>query len=244
MTKKILTPHIYRPQPVPRVLQTKKATRKRPVVQPKMKAPRIVTPVNSRAIQRNCGAPGCVDPTCNDPSNHGFENVRVMRGRVNYSGDVSPADVGGGSGTSQGSRNYVNDPATPYPQQVAIEYASNQGGGHSEFINQPLAPGQRADAGHIFGRQYGGIGNQNAAVFPQHPQTNRGNYYQGEPTRDLWRAHEDQVRGMAQSGAVTSVSVTLRDAPRISYEHACRYCHLIYVPGALFCGGCGRPVPN
>ena len=243
-SKKILAPPVFRPQPVPRVLQTKMRPGMRPVLQAKVKSPPAVTSSKSRAIQRNCGTPGCVDPTCHDPSNHGFENVRELRGRVVYSGQVSQSDIGSGSGTSTGSRSYVNSPATPYPQQIAIEYSSGMGGDRSEFINQPLAPGQRADAGHIFGRQYGGIGNQNASVFPQHPQTNRGNYYQGEPTRDLWRAHEDRIRGMAQSGSPTDVSVTLRDVQRISYERACRYCHLIYALGALFCAGCGRSVPN
>ena len=199
-------------------------------------------------IQRICKAPGCTDPDCHDPSNHGLDRVIRLRGRTIYHRRVDRSDIGRGSGTSKGTRKYVNSPGTPYPKQVSIEYSGvhkpGKGGrgGRSEFINQPLAKGQRADAGHIFGRQYGGKGNQDASVFPQHPQTNRGNYHKGKPTRQLWRAHEDEVRRSAQSGEKPYVSVTLRDQPRISYERWCRRCNVINPIGVAVCVDCGTPL--
>jgi hypothetical protein len=216
-------------------------------VQMRAKTPAASVPrrasFNSRTIQRNCGTPGCNNPSCLDPANHGFESVRTLRGRTVYSGSISSSDIGTGSGTSTGTRSYVNSPTTTYPSQVAIEYSTGSTGNRSEFINQPLALGQRADAGHIFGRQYGGVGNQDASVFPQHPQTNRGNSYLGQPTRDFWRGPEDEIRSLAQSGQTTDVSVTLRDVPRVTYERACSRCALIYPLMAVVCAGCGHVLP-
>lgn len=196
--------------------------------------------MNKNSIQRKCGAPGCDDPDCHDPKNHGFDVIRPLRGRTIYYGRIK--GVSKGTGTSTTTRKYVNARTTPYPKQVAIEYSGvrkHGKGGRSEFINQPLAKGQKADAGHIFGRQYGGIGNQKAAVFPQHPQTNRGNKYKGAATRHLWREHEDNVRSLAHRGLRVRVAVTLRDQRRLSYQRACE-CGLVYPPAAKVCSDCGR----
>ena len=215
--KTIVAPPVFRPQPARQVVQAK-------TTMPKAKPAPII---KSQSIQRICKAPGCTDPNCHDESNHGFEGVRRLRSGDIYHGRVDQGDIGTGSGTSKGTRQYVNDPGTPYPKQVSIEYAGVKKpgrGGRSEFRNKPLAKGQKADAGHIFGRQFGGIGNQNASVFPQHPQTNRGNKHKGKATRHKWRAHEDQVRRMAQSGEQPYVAVTLRREPRIRYRRACPQC--------------------
>ncbi len=231
--KTIVAPPVFRPQLAPKVVQPKTAA-------PKVKPLPIV---NSQSIQRICKTPGCTDPNCHDPSNHGVDRVMRLRGRTVYHRRVGRSDIGKGSGTSKGTRTYVNSPGTPYPKQVSIEYSGVHKpgrGGRSEFRNQPLAKGQRADAGHIFGRQFGGIGNQNASVFPQHPQTNRGNYHKGQPTRHLWRAHEDEVRRSAQSGEDPYVSVTLREEPRISYERWCRHCLAVNPIGVAVCVDCGH----
>jgi hypothetical protein len=213
--------------------------------QPKTKVTRpSVTPFNSNSIQRNCGAPGCEDPDCDDPRNHGIDGVWVMRGRTLYHRKVS--QIKKGTGTSTGTRKYVNSSSTAYPLGVSMEYSGirkrhkDKGGrgGHSEFRNYPLAKGQKADAGHIFGNQYGGLGNQNPAVFPQHPQTNRGNYYQGEPTRYLWRAHEVQIRATVQGCKKQRVTVGLRFAPRVKYGRYCKNCLLVYKAGEKVCKGC------
>lgn len=192
-----------------------------------------------RVVQRNCGTPGCTDPTCHDPSRHGFDRVFNLRGRTLYHGQINPTDIGTGTGTNPTTRQYVNSATTPYPQQVAIEYSTGPQGGSSEFINQPLAPGQRAQAGHIFGNQYGGYGNQPAAVFAQHPQTNMGNSHNGAPTFPLWRQHENQVRTLAESGSTVLNTVTLRDAERGSYARACSHCHRPNLPSATNCSSCG-----
>ncbi|MDQ1559872.1 MAG: hypothetical protein QOD32_2932 [Pyrinomonadaceae bacterium] len=247
-----VAPQVYRPQPVPKVLQTKTAGGQPPshaapsprlpvapsrlTIQPKMSS--SVRGV----IQRNCGTPGCNDPNCHDPNNHGHTRVHNLRGRDVYAGNVTAADIGTGTGTNQGTRNYVNSATTPYPQEIRIEYNSGVTGNFSSFPNQPLAPGQRADAGHIFGRQFGGYGNQNASVFPQHPQTNRGNSYQGQPTRDLWRAHEDAIRAQAQSGNPTDVSVALYSTPR-AIVRRCPSCNRDTLTSAATCPECGAFFP-
>ena len=169
-------------------------------------------------IQRYCGAPGCTSPTCNDVRNHNFNAVHNLRGRTVYNFEVPP-NVHRGTGTTQGTRNYVNDPTTPYPQQVAMEYSgSGATHGRTEFINAPLALGQRADAGHIRGGQNQGFGNQNAAVFPQNPQQNRGNSLHGQSTRSIWRGPEDEIREGSRQGETVNASVTLRNQPRTPYD--------------------------
>ena len=221
--KKTVAPPVFRPQPPPRVAQL----------------------MRSNTIQRNCGTPGCEDPNCTDPKNHGFGSVRVLRGRTLYHNTIK--NIKKGTGTSTGTRKYVNSSTTTYPRQVSMEYSgihkhhrTGGRGGRSEFINNRLAKGQKADAGHIFGNQYGGIGNQNAGVFPQHPQTNRGNYYKGKPTRQLWRYHEDEIRKLVQGGDEQLVTVSLRDRRRTSYRRYCRTCNLVYTKGQKVCRGCKR----
>lgn len=246
-------PAVYRPQPVPKILQTKTAgvqppshnapSPRRPAVAPSRSAIQPKTSGSARGvIQRNCGTPGCNDPNCHDPNNHGHERVFGLRGRTVYSGNITPADIGTGTGTNQNTRDYVNSATTPYPQEIRIEYSSGVTGNYSSFTNEPLAPGQRADAGHIFGRQYGGFGNQTASVFPQHPQTNRGNSYQGQPTRDLWRAHEDGIRAQAQSGNPTNVAVALHTTPR-PIVRRCPSCNRDTLTTAATCPECGAFFP-
>ncbi|BAZ50299.1 hypothetical protein NIES4103_29150 [Nostoc sp. NIES-4103] len=174
------------------------------------------TSINVSPIQRACRAPGCNDSNCHDESNHGFDAVRPMRDRTVYSSTVNPTDLGQGTGTTQGTRNYVN--SISYPQQVSMSYSNGSQGGHTEFENAPLRSGQRADAGHIRGQQNGGYGNQNAAVFPQNPQQNRGNHLNGQPTRAIWREHEDNIRNLTQGGQPTRMAVTLREQPRKRYS--------------------------
>jgi len=231
--KRPVAPPVYRPDGIAKSLRVGPS---RLTIQQKSARGRAV-------IQRYCRAPGCNDPLCHDESNHGIDRVFGLRGRNVYSrGDVGPGDVGGGTGTNPGVRQYVNSPAAQYPQEIRISFAAGGVDGSSSFPNYPLAPGQRADAGHIFGRQYGGIGNQNAAVFPQHPQTNRGNSYQGEPTRELWRGPEDAVRGQAQAGNPVDVSVALYNVPRPRIRH-CPGCNRDTFTSAANCPYCGAVLP-
>lgn len=169
-------------------------------------------------IQRVCGAPGCTDPFCFDTANHGFDRVMDLRAGPLYNWTSNPGDARG-TGTSTGTRSYVNQPDSYYPQEIRTSYHSEGGGGFTEFGNAPLRSGQRADAGHIRGRQNGGLGDDNVGVFSQNPQQNRGNYLDGEPTRDIWRAHEDEQRRLRESGASVNTTVVLRDEPRFVYPH-------------------------
>jgi hypothetical protein len=235
-------PPVYKPQPTPKVLQTKQAVGRqagqgqRPAPQPMPPSP----PRGPAVVQRYCGTPGCNDPNCNDPRNHGFDHVYNLRSGTLYSGSINSYDIKTGTGTSSGTRKYVNSPQTVYPEELSIRHTTTttgKGGGFSEFINEPLAPGQKADAGHIFGNQYGGFGNQNPSVFPQHPQTNRGNYYNGEPTRHLWRENEDQIRERAEQGNTTQVVVSLREHSRPKFPY-CSRCDKVYSFGKTQCPRC------
>jgi hypothetical protein len=244
--KRPVAPPVYHPQATPKAAQRKMlnpAANRTPPVAPSRLTIQQKSARGRAVIQRYCRAPGCNDPLCHDESNHGIDRVFGLRGRNVYSrADVGPGDVGGGTGTNPGVRQYVNSPAAQFPQEIRISFAAGGVDGNSSFPNYPLAPGQRADAGHIFGRQYGGIGNQNAAVFPQHPQTNRGNSYQGEPTRELWRGPEDAVRGQAQAGNPVDVSVALYNVPRPRIRQ-CPGCNRDTFTSAANCPYCGAVLP-
>ncbi|WP_081987792.1 DUF4157 domain-containing protein [Sphingomonas sp. 37zxx] len=192
------------------------------------------------AIQRSsaCRTPGCTNPNCPGEGAHGFDRIYNLRGQTVYHGVITPNDIGQGTGTNQTTRNYVNSPSTNYPEQIAINYSGGGVSGFSEFINQPLNPGQRADAGHIFGNQYGGFGNQSASVFPQHPQTNRGNSYNGQPTSHIWRQNEDKIRKNTQSGNNTGVVVKLRPNARPKYDRVCPHCQEQNLSNRTLCWNC------
>lgn len=122
---------------------------------------------------------------------------------------VLKSDLNTGTVTSQGTRNYVNDPSTFKPDAVLFDYASANStkkstqtvtGNKNAYevenpeSDRPYKSGRYWDAGHKLGRQNGGLGNDDDWVFPQNPAFNQGNSRNMddvEETHPLWRSHED-----------------------------------------------------
>jgi hypothetical protein len=137
-------------------------------------------------------------------------------GRIIYA-QMSPQELTHGTGTNQGTRDYVNDPNTPVPQYVQTSYSMSGGQtGHTEFQNLPSHSGRWA-AGHTFARQNGGPGNVNSGVFPQNSQINSGNSYNGTPTYDTWRRHEQNINTALRSGQTVGQAVHLNNQVRTPY---------------------------
>lgn len=150
-----------------------------------------------------------------DGPNHRVFN---LRGRDVHSFQVQPQHLDTGTGTNQGVRNHVNGPAQ-VPGQVGFSWQVGDQGGSGEFQNAPSNNG-RWQAGHLLARQNGGLGNVNEMVFPQNGQINMGNSYQGQPTFDQWRGHEQQFHNQVdQQQTQGNWSVTLRDQPRTPYQN-------------------------
>ena len=133
---------------------------------------------------------------------------------------VLKSDLNTGTGTSEGTRNYVNNPKTYKPDSILFDYQSAQSpkagvkevkGNKSAFeVENPEADysyksGKLWDAGHKLGRQNGGLGNDNDWVFPQNPAFNQGNsknMSDVDETRPWWRQHEDDFHeGVKKDGA-------------------------------------------
>jgi hypothetical protein len=143
--------------------------------------------------------------------------VYNLRGRTVHSFDVAADQLGQGTETSPGTRDFVNGQVAA-PQEVGFSYSAGRKRGGGEFANEAPAGGGRWDAGHLLGRQNGGLGDVNAGVFPQNPQINRGNRLNGKPTRDTWRAHEDVFHSAVEGSGRGQWSVTTRDRPRVRYD--------------------------
>jgi hypothetical protein len=127
--------------------------------------------------------------------------------------------VSRGTGTTSDTREAVNSRTAPVSYRLS--YSGHSGGGSTELDNPPSHSG-RWDAGHIVGAQHGGYGHDPAAVFPQNAQYNRGNSYNGTPTYDDWRRHENNINQQARSGEVRQ-TVTTFGAPRVTFYN-CTQC--------------------
>ncbi len=133
---------------------------------------------------------------------------------------ITKSDLGTGTATTQGTRDYVNDAKTYKPDTVLFDYATgaNKVAGKNTVtardeahkMGNPEADrsyksGKIWDAGHKLGRQNGGKGDENDWVFPQNPALNQGNRRNMdgiEETHTKWRAHEDEFRkGVDKDGA-------------------------------------------
>ena len=135
---------------------------------------------------------------------------------------VLKSDLNTGTGTSKGTRAYVNDVNTFKPDEILFDYvtantsakatATVKGNKKAYSVENPLADksyksGIYWDAGHKLGRQNGGLGNDNDWVFPQNPAFNQGNSknmfnVDSEETRPAWRAMEDDFHnGVKKDGA-------------------------------------------
>ncbi|QEY18811.1 hypothetical protein D0C16_24220 [Cellvibrio sp. KY-GH-1] len=122
-----------------------------------------------------------------------------------YTFQVEPADIGTGTATTLGTRNYVNGGGAPLFPTASFAYGFFPGGGGwapgaapgplQVAPNPPAPPGVAYDVGHALGRQNGGLGHVNNWVFPQDRNVNRG--WAG--TFPLWRAHENAFRNGVQA---------------------------------------------
>lgn len=116
-----------------------------------------------------------------------------------YDFTVDKADMKNGSGTSTGTRDYVNSWKV-VPGTVNYSYKIYDVSNGDNLVDQdagttdnpdPMKANQRWDAGHSLGRQNGGLGDVDGWVFPQNPQFNRGNSYNGQKTYQDWRYCEN-----------------------------------------------------
>jgi hypothetical protein len=153
---------------------------------------------NAEPIQRNA-ALGAVRSILKEKGVVQKKSSGVAQRAVNaislgnpYTFTITKADLGTGTKTSAGTRNYVNNVGTAKPANVDwaaitwnamfVQQTNNQG-----TVNNPV-PAGNYDAGHALARQNGGLGNNNAWVFPQNPDVNQG--HAGRHAD--WRAHEQQ----------------------------------------------------
>ena len=123
---------------------------------------------------------------------------------------VLKSDLNKGTATSQGTRDYVNDPSTYKPKSILFDYSTAKTKKIATSIvlanrvalaaDNPKAArsyksGKFWDAGHKLGKQNGGPGNEDEWVFPQNPALNQGNSRNEddvpEETHPIWRAYED-----------------------------------------------------
>lgn len=116
-----------------------------------------------------------------------------------YEFDVEKSDLGTGTATSQATRDSVNSWVN-VPTKIDWEYEIyNIANGNKLVLDDkgttdnpaPQKTGQRYDAGHSLGRQNGGLGDDEKWVFPQNPQINRGNMFNGTKTYKDWREPEN-----------------------------------------------------
>lgn len=142
------------------------------------------------------------------------ENGKVMQRVVRGFHDggeyfaITKSDLNTGTGTSTGTRNYVNHPSTPKPSYVEFDYLIGSGSMSMPITNVFYADNPQAtnsyssgsyyDAGHKLASQNGGKGDVNDWVFPQNPAFNQGNSrlrtkaekISNGKTYPVWRAHE------------------------------------------------------
>lgn len=114
-----------------------------------------------------------------------------------YEFNVTASDLGTGTDTNQTTRDAVNSWST-FPTDIDWSYSiytkANKyvdGDSGSTRNPPPQKSNQRYDAGHSLGRQNGGLGNNVNWVFPQNPQINRGNRFNGNKTYKEWREPEN-----------------------------------------------------
>lgn len=114
-----------------------------------------------------------------------------------YEFEVTRGDLGNGTDTTQHTRDSVNS-WKKFPTGINWSYSiydvgDNYIDGDKGYTSNPPPQkvGQRYDAGHSLGRQNGGLGDDSQWVFPQNPQINRGNRFNGNKTYKQWREPEN-----------------------------------------------------
>jgi Domain of unknown function (DUF4157) len=151
--------------------------------------------------------------TLGNPSGKSEATVQRVTKESYKGGDlftVLKSDLNKGTGTSKGTREYVNDDYTDKPDNILFDFATNysskkakatvKGNKKAYGLDNPEADrsyksGSYWDAGHKLGRQNGGYGDVNSWVFPQNPAFNQGNSRNMddvEETYPLWREFENE----------------------------------------------------
>jgi hypothetical protein len=145
-----------------------------------------------------------------DPSHH----VRNLRGRDVHTYEFDQSNLDQGTGTSQETRDFVNDPATAKPAEIQFGYSVGRGfNGSGEFANGPDDDGQY-QAGHRLARQNGGYGDRPEEVFPQNGAINMGH----AGTHADWRQHEQAIHDhVRDNGGTATWQVTEHAQPRKTY---------------------------
>ena len=166
------------------------------------------SPLSSSPIQCYCGLPGCTDPHCYDTRNHGIDTYYELRnGTRIYSTNIPPSNRNQGTYTTPATRAYAQNPQTPRPAFVSFAYSST--GNTQGYSFMPNDTSGSIDAGHIVGRQNGGFGHHNPAIFPQNRDYNQG--HKGHFSE--WRAQEDQVNKELRAGHSVQQTVKLYIQP-------------------------------
>jgi hypothetical protein len=135
----------------------------------------------------------------------------MVSGKNNASFSVKKGDLGSGSNTNEGTRNFVNDVKTPVPSTVSWSYSSGTDSDSGTVDNDSSNKSSgRWDAGHLLGRQNGGRGDLDDWVFPQNPQVNRGNSDDyGNPTYEEWRKPENNFKEAVNKNGSGTWNVSL-----------------------------------
>ena len=136
--------------------------------------------------------------TCNQLERKVFKNSTRVSGKLSRDGNT-------GQGASRASREYVNNPNTRAPSRITSEitYMSDNGVAKTRYItvSNPRIPGVKWDAGHLIGRQNGGIRDIRNLI----PQNRNINRYKGSgnvlstnsgkvrTSGRSWRDFEDKI---------------------------------------------------
>jgi hypothetical protein len=111
-------------------------------------------------------------PSSSSSSSSRGSKEHNLRGSIIQPRKIKEKDSGKGTGTTQQTRNYANDPKTERPDSIEGIAASK---GESHRVHVPNPKTGKSDAGHIVGKQLGGSGRNPANIMPQNPDYNRGN---------------------------------------------------------------------
>jgi hypothetical protein len=128
-----------------------------------------------------------------------YQRMSILSTGNPYEFEVDKADMKDGTITNKTTQDAVNNWSKD-PTKIDWEYDIYDVSNNDQIVDsdngttqnpKPQNYGQRWDAGHSLGRQNGGLGDDINWVFPQNPQINRGNRFNGKKTYKEWRETEN-----------------------------------------------------